>query len=164
MDYSKTTKQELIELIEEQNKTIEFLQHEEKKVEELKKSFEQKKVKDFGQFEKQIHDLQLLVEEKEKALEDQIKARDGAISKTLQLQDVILEKEHTIKINIQEKETQEKNFKFLEEKFNDLAKIFEEYMVAFKDQIKLSEVMYKNNNYVLEALEIKIKKFNGENP
>jgi hypothetical protein len=31
MDYSKTTKQELIELIEAQNKTIESLQGEEKK-------------------------------------------------------------------------------------------------------------------------------------
>jgi hypothetical protein len=164
MDYAKTTKQELIELIEAQNKTIESLQGEETKIEELKKTFEQKKVKDLEQFEKQIHDLQLLVEEKEEALEDQIKARDGAISKTFQLQDVILEKEHVIKTNAQEKVNQENSYKFLEEKFNELAKLFEEYMLAFKEQIKLSEVMFKNNNYVLQALEIKIKKFNGENP
>jgi hypothetical protein len=164
MDYSKTTKQELIELIEAQNKTIESLQDEEKKIEELKKSFEQKKVKELGHLEKQIHDLEFLVQEKEKGLEDQIKARDNSILKVVELENVIAQKEHVIKTNAQEKVNQEKSYKFLEEKFNELAKLFEEYMLAFKEQIKLSEVMFKNNNYVLQALEIKIKKFNGENP
>lgn len=139
MDYSKLTKQELLDILTNQ---------------EVQKDKS-------GYFERQVEDLQKLVEEKERALEDQIKARDSAISEMMRLQDTIIEKEYVIKTNAEQKITQEKSYKFLEEKFNELAKLFEEYMTAFKDQIKLSEVMYKNSNYVLQALEIKIKKFNG---
>jgi rRNA maturation protein Rpf1 len=139
VDYSKLTKQELLDILTNQ---------------EVQKDKS-------GYFERQVEDLQKLVEEKERALEDQIKARDSAISEMMRLQDTIIEKEYVIKTNAEQKITQEKSYKFLEEKFNELAKLFEEYMTAFKDQIKLSEVMYKNSNYVLQALEIKIKKFNG---
>jgi hypothetical protein len=139
MDYSKLTKQELLDVLTNQ---------------------ETQKDKS-GYFERQVEDLQKLVKEKERALEDQIKARDSAISETMRLQETVIEKEYVIKTNAEQKITQEKSYKFLEEKFNELAKLFEEYMTAFKDQIKLSEVMHKNSNYVLQALEIKIKKFNG---
>jgi hypothetical protein len=139
MDYSKLTKQELLDILTNQ---------------EVQKDKS-------GYFERQVEDLQKLVKEKERALEDQIKARDSAISETMRLQETVIEKEYVIKTNAEQKINQEKSYKFLEEKFNDLAKLFEEYMTAFKDQIKISEVMYKNSNYVLQALEIKIKKFNG---
>ena len=150
MDYSKLTKQELLDILTNQ---------------EVQKDKS-------GYFERQVEDLQKILEEKEKAIEyekkatkDQIKARDEIIVKLRDLEDKNNEMqgqiEHLAKVKSQEIQNLEKSVKFIDGKYNDLAQLFEEYALAFKEQIKLSEVIFKNNNYVLQALEIKIKKFNG---
>jgi uncharacterized protein YyaL (SSP411 family) len=177
MDYSKLTKQELLDILTNQEVQKDKSGYFERQVEDLQKLVKEKEkaiqdqinardaaISETMRLQETITEkegLQKLVEEKERALEDQIKARDSAISDVIRLQETITEKEYVIKTNAEQKINQEKSYKFLEEKFNELAKLFEEYMTAFKDQIKLSEVMYKNSNYVLQALEIKIKKFNG---
>jgi hypothetical protein len=150
MDYSKLTKQELLDILTNQ---------------EVQKDKS-------GYFERQVEDLQKILEEKEKAIEyekkatkDQIKARDEVIVKLRDLEDKNNQMqgqiEHLAYVKSQEIQNLEKSVKFIDGKYNDLAQLFEEYVLAFKEQIKLSEVMFKNNNYVLQALEIKIKKFNG---
>lgn len=143
MDYTKLTKQELLDLLKEKEDNIFTCES----------------------CDKECQNLEQLVKEKEKALEDQIKARDEAITKSIEFENqcksLKREQEHIEKLFKQEKENLQNSLKFMEEKFTELAKLFDEYIVAFKDQVKLSEVTSRNNNYVLQALELKIKKFNG---
>ena len=111
MDYTKLTKQELLDILQSQ---------EEK---EIKAKYT----------EKQVKQLEQDVEEKQKALEDQIKARDTAIVKSVELEEKIKvlenEKQQIVYEHIQEKENLEKSVKFMENKFTDLAKLFDEYIV-----------------------------------
>lgn len=51
---------------------------------------------------------------------------------------------------------------FMENKFKELATIFDEYVKALKDQNLLLSVFYKNTQYVEQHLDLKIKKFNNE--
>jgi hypothetical protein len=63
--------------------------------------------------------------------------------------------------------TSEKNelklqLNFMENKFKQVAELFEEYVKAFKDQNLLLSVFHKNTQYIEQHLDLKIKKFNNE--
>lgn len=168
MDYAKVTKQELIDVIEEQNKKIDSLQHVEKKIKDVEGSFEEKKRKALEHLEKQIEELELLLEEKQNALVDQIKARDESINHKIKAEEALKESQHTLVQTTKHyeklQEESDKKYAFLEMKFNELVVIFDEYAVAFKDQVKVYEAIFKSSTYVVNVLESKIKKFNGEIP
>jgi hypothetical protein len=143
MDYSKLTKQELLDEL-------------------LKRDYNS------GNEEKIKQDLKTLTlenEELQKALKDQIKARDAAIasehSKGKELDVLKKDFEITNEFNQKQKEVSEKNYKFLENRFNEMAELFQEYINAYKNHMSLSEAILKNGTYVVNALDLKIKKFNG---
>lgn len=61
-----------------------------------------------------------------------------------------------------ELETQKETHAFLSRKFNDLAKLFEEYTKASEDAIEINKLFLRNTLRTQELLNAKIKAFNGE--
>lgn len=51
--------------------------------------------------------------------------------------------------------------KFLEHKLNELAQLFETYVVSYKDQVSLIGVLHRNAKSIEELLDSKIESFNG---
>jgi chromosome segregation ATPase len=55
-----------------------------------------------------------------------------------------------------------KQYEQVSAKFNDLAKLFDEYIKGSDDMIDLQQMLLRNNLRTKELLQIKIKAFNGE--
>ena len=55
-----------------------------------------------------------------------------------------------------------KQYEQVSNKFNDLAKLFDEYIKGSEDMVELQQMLLRNNLRTQELLQIKIKAFNGE--
>jgi predicted nuclease with TOPRIM domain len=135
MDYSKLTKQELLE-------KLEVLQCE-----------------DCGDLKLNLKDAEYKIKDLEKSNEEirkneyEFRAEASRTIQTNNEQIGVLSTENT------ELKSQ---LKFMEDKFKELAALFEEYVKAFKDQNALLGVFNRNTQYIEQHLDAKIKKFNNE--
>jgi hypothetical protein len=68
---------------------------------------------------------------------------------------------NTKKISV-ELEAKSKQLEILTNKFNELAKIFDEHLKGFDDIIELEKLMVRNSLRTQELMQTKIKAFNGE--
>jgi hypothetical protein len=55
-----------------------------------------------------------------------------------------------------------KQYEQVSSKFNELAKLFDEYIKSSDDMLELQQMLLRNNLRTKELLQIKIKAFNGE--
>jgi hypothetical protein len=58
-------------------------------------------------------------------------------------------------------ETKDKQIELLKTDLNKLATLFDEYIVAYQDQVKMLGVFVKNTQTVEKYLSLKINEFNG---
>jgi len=74
------------------------------------------------------------------------------------------DQEHKLVIETMKKEAElkAKQTDALSTKFNELAKLFDEYIKGADDMIELSKLFLRNNLRTQELLQNKIKAFNGE--
>lgn len=135
MDYSKLTKQELLE-------KLEGLQCE-----------------DCGDLKLQLKDAKYKIKDLE-ASNAEIRKNEydfrSESSQTIETQ------KETIKTIGAEKSELKLQLTFMEDKFKELAEIFEEYVKAFKGQNVLLGAFNRNTQYIEEYLDLKIKKFNNQ--
>lgn len=61
-----------------------------------------------------------------------------------------------------ELDAKDKQMTLLSTKFNELAKLFDEYMKGAEDMVSLHQMLLRNNLRTQELMQIKIKAFNGE--
>ena len=104
------------------------------------------------QLQEQIKDLSKTRD----TLTQQVFDRDKQITKESQ--------EHKLVIEAMKKEAELKaeQTNALSTKFNDLAKLFDEYIKGADDMVELSKLFLRNNLRTQELLQNKIKAFNGE--
>ena len=104
------------------------------------------------QLQEQIKDLSKTRD----TLTQQVFDRDKQITKESQ--------EHKLVIEAMKKEAELKaeQTNALSTKFNELAKLFDEYIKGADDMVELSKLFLRNNLRTQELLQNKIKAFNGE--
>lgn len=105
--------------------------------------------------EKQI---QRLISEQEtllKNFQEQITIKNNQITSNTDA----VAKAKTVTIELDAKN---KQLEILTNKFNELAKLFDEHLKGFDDILELEKLMIRNNLRTQELLQIKIKAFNGE--
>jgi len=75
-----------------------------------------------------------------------------------------IQKEHEVKLKDVQMalDTKIKQYELLSSKFNDLAKLFDEYIKSSEDMVSLHQMLLRNNLRTQELMQIKIKAFNGE--
>jgi len=135
MDYSKLTKKELAEKLEGVH------------------------CEDCGNLKLELKDAKYKIKDLEISNADirknEYEFRSEA-SKTIESQ------KGTIKTLTAEKNEIKLQLNFMENKFKELAALFEEYVKAFKDQNALLGAFNRNMQYIEQFLDAKIKKFNNE--
>jgi chromosome segregation ATPase len=112
------------------------------------------------------HDLKQIIKERDEKTQ-QIFDRDKEI---LRLKEDITGKTREVEFQsgnkIKELENQLslklKQYEQVSSKFNELAKLFDEYIKSSDDMIELQQMLLRNNLRTKELLQIKIKAFNGE--
>lgn len=112
------------------------------------------------------HDLKQIIKERDEKTQ-QIFDRDKEI---LRLKEDITGKAREVEFQsgnkIKELENQLslklKQYEQVSSKFNELAKLFDEYIKSSDDMIELQQMLLRNNLRTKELLQIKIKAFNGE--
>lgn len=75
-----------------------------------------------------------------------------------------IQREHEVKLKEVQMllDTKIKQYELLSSKFNDLAKLFDEYIKGSEDMVQLEQMLLRNNLRTQELMQIKIKAFNGE--
>lgn len=124
--------------------------------------------------------LELLVKQKEttiKELEASINALNFQIKDLMIRKDELIQKdfdneklkesvakEHKTALEAVKKESEmkAKTLEQLSNKYNELAKLFDEYIKGADDMVELSKLFLRNNLRTQELLQNKIKAFNGE--
>lgn len=134
MEYSKLTKQELIDHIE--SLTCE----------------------DCGDLKVGLNDANYKIKDLQKSNDEIRKSEYDFRSESSK---IITNQQEVIKGLEEEKQELKLRVKFMESKFNDLAEIFEEYVKAFKDQNALLGAFNRNREYIESFLDLKINKFNN---
>lgn len=135
MDYSKLTKQELLDKLE---------------------GFQ---CEDCGDLKLELKDAKYRIKDLEASTSE---IRKNEYDFRAEASQTIETHKETIKTIGAEKAELKLQLKFMEDKFKELAEFFEEYVGAFKDQTALLGAFNRNMNYVQEHLDLKIKKFNNE--
>jgi predicted transcriptional regulator len=134
MEYSKLTKQELINHIESLA------------------------CEDCGDLKVNLSDANYKIKDLQKSNDDLRKSEYDFRSESSR---VITNQQGTIQSLEEEKKELKLQIKFMETKFNELAEIFEEYVKAFKDQNALLGAFNRNREYIENHLDLKINKFNN---
>jgi len=117
--------------------------------------------------------LELLLIQKEKTInelnlqiKDLIIRRDELIQKDFDNEKLkeSVAKEHKVALDAVKKESEikAKTLEQLSNKYNELAKLFDEYIKGADDMVELSKLFLRNNLRTQELLQNKIKAFNGE--
>jgi predicted RNase H-like nuclease (RuvC/YqgF family) len=116
--------------------------------------------------EQTVLELQNKIVELQNNIIDLSKTRDNL---TQQIFDndkikIKIQQEHELVISTMKKEAESKatQTEILSSKFNELAKLFDDYIKSFDDTIELQKVFLRNNLRSQELLQVKIKAFNGE--
>jgi hypothetical protein len=135
MDYSKLTKQELQD-----------------KLEALK-------CEDCGDLKLKLKDADYKIKDLEKS---NAEIRKNEYEYRAEASQTIEAQKGTIKTLTTEKNDFKLQLNFMEDKFKELASLFEEYVKAFKDQNALLGVLTRNTQYIEQHLDLKIKKFNNQ--
>jgi len=92
----------------------------------------------------------------------------------LKSKEEIIANEHTIRKDLEKVqaeniankkiiEAKDKQVEVLKTDLNKLANLFDEYIVAYQDQVKMLGVFVKNTQTVEKYLSVKINEFNGGN-
>lgn len=135
MDYTKLTKQQLIEKViadEEVVKNAEFY----KKEFEAAKKLREDVVESEYRLKKELKDCQ----QKDSVEVNRLKAELTSKEKSMELLNGV--------VNDTRK------------RFNDLALIFDQYIQALEDQYSLQQLLVRNTKNTIDLLKIKVNKFN----
>jgi predicted nuclease with TOPRIM domain len=135
MDYSKLTKQELLEQLEAMQ------------------------CEDCGDIKLKLKDAEYKIKDLEKS---NAEIRKNEYEFRAEASQTIEAQKGTIKTLTTENNDLKLQLNFMEDKFKELAALFEEYVKAFKDQNALLGVFNRNTQYIEQHLDAKIKKFNNE--
>lgn len=102
----------------------------------------------------------------EQQIKELTKTRDELTQKVFDLEKekTRLDLEHKAQIEAMKKEAEikAKTTETLSSKFNDLAKLFDEYIKGTDDMVELYKLFLRNNLRTQELLQNKIKAFNGD--
>ncbi|MFZ9703660.1 MAG: hypothetical protein ACO3BB_00115 [Bacilli bacterium] len=137
-------KKSLQEAIVERDRRVQEVFDRDKEIQKLK-----------SEHEKQI---QRLIGEQEtslKNLQEQITVKNNQITSNFDA----VAKAKTVTVEL---ESKNKQLEILTNKFNELAKLFDEHLKGFDDILELEKLMVRNSLRAQELLQIKIKAFNGE--
>jgi hypothetical protein len=152
MDYTKLKKDELLELLQSNEEVVEkakfyqdeYLAAKKLKDEAVKESFDSKK---------KIKEL----EDKIEKLVKEHKENEALEIKTLRMELDGKEKEMVV----QNKKFNE-SYKQIKTAYEEMSKLFNEYILAFDDQHTLYKVMVRNTENTMALLKSKVNKFNQE--
>lgn len=108
---------------------------------------------------------QVVVElkEKEKELKFIKAANEEFITSEHNLKQLIEKLNSEISVNAKALESKDKQLEMLKFDLTKLANLFDEYIVAYQDQVKMLGVFVKNTQTVEKYLSIKIDEYNGGN-
>jgi predicted RNase H-like nuclease (RuvC/YqgF family) len=116
--------------------------------------------------QQKVVELEGSIKQLQEQIKDLIKTRDTLTQQVFDRDKQITKEaqEHKLIIEAMKKEAELKaeQTNALSTKFNDLAKLFDEYIKGADDMIELSKLFLRNNLRTQELLQNKIKAFNGE--
>lgn len=186
MDYKKLKKDELVALLEKNEEIVSKAKEYKEEYDEAVKT-RQKAIEETFKYKKELERIRkadnpeiVKLKTENRMLEEELSSyknlkeqNEEANEKIKFLEDTIkgLEKQREIEANRidaelknQEKNRQDliKDFKKQTENYNQLASLFDEYIVAFDDQYHLYKVMQRNTENTLALLKAKIKNFNKQ--
>lgn len=122
---------------------------------------------------KKIAVLEEKLFEFEKQKEEVLKLK-AQVADVLKSKEEIIANEHTVRKNLEKVqveadaskkliEAKDKQIELLKADLSRLANLFDEYIVAYQDQVKMLGVFVKNTQTVEKYLSEKINEFNGGN-
>jgi predicted RNase H-like nuclease (RuvC/YqgF family) len=187
MEYSKLTKQELINHIEsltcedcgdlkaslnDANYKIKDLQKSNDEIRKSEYDFKSESLKTIAnqqatiqRLEKESGDLKVSLNDANYKIKDLQKSNDEIRKSEYDFRSesskIITNQKATIDGLQNDNKELKGQVKFMEGKFNELAQIFEEYVKAFKDQNALLGAFNRNREYIESYLDLKINKFNN---
>jgi seryl-tRNA synthetase len=113
-----------------------------------------------------VTELETVVKQLQEQIKDLTKTRDSLTQQVFDRdkQKIKDDQEHKLVVEAIKKESEikAKQMEELSTKFNDLAKLFDEYIKGADDMVELSKLFLRNNLRTQELLQNKIKAFNGE--
>jgi len=116
--------------------------------------------------QQKVVELEGSIKQLQEQIKDLIKTRDTLTQQVFDRdkQKIKEDQEHKLVIETMKKEAElkAKQTDALSTKFNELAKLFDEYIKGADDMIELSKLFLRNNLRTQELLQNKIKAFNGE--
>jgi hypothetical protein len=98
-----------------------------------------------------------------KQLADVLKSKEEIIANEHSVRKELQKIQAEIGGNIKIIEEKNKQVETLKADLNKLANLFDEYIVAYQDQVKMLGVFVKNTQTVEKYLTVKINEFNGGN-
>jgi len=116
--------------------------------------------------QQKVVELEGSIKQLQEQIKDLIKTRDTLTQQVFDRdkQKIKDDQEHKLVVEAIKKESEikAKQMEELSTKFNDLAKLFDEYIKGADDMVELSKLFLRNNLRTQELLQNKIKAFNGE--
>lgn len=116
--------------------------------------------------QQKVVELEGSIKQLQEQIKDLIKTRDTLTQQVFDRdkQKIKEDQEHKLVIETMKKEAElkAKQTNQLSDKFNELAKLFDEYIKGADDMVELSKLFLRNNLRTQELLQNKIKAFNGE--
>ncbi len=116
--------------------------------------------------EQKVIELEGIIKQLQEQIKDLTKTRDNLTQQVFDRDKQITKEAQEHKLVIEgmkkEAEVKAKQTEALSTKFNDLAKLFDEYIKGADDMVELSKLFLRNNLRTQELLQNKIKAFNGE--
>lgn len=106
------------------------------------------------------------IEEAKAQIKQALKERDERTQQVLDVQKLLdeskVERKHEVDALQKEIQNRDRQVEAVSSKFNELAKLFDEYIKSFDDIMELQKLFLRNNLRSQELLQAKIKAFNGE--
>jgi len=117
-------------------------------------------IKKLAVLEAQLLELKKL-EPVQKQLADTLKSKEEVIANEHNMRKLF--EKNQIELDAIKKvvETKDKQIELLKADLTKLANLFDEYIVAFQDQVKMLGVFLKNTQTIEKYLSVKINEFNG---
>jgi len=116
--------------------------------------------------QQKVVELEGSIKQLQEQIKDLTKTRDNLTQQVFDRdkQKIKDDQEHKLVVEAIKKESEikAKQMEELSTKFNDLAKLFDEYIKGADDMVELSKLFLRNNLRTQELLQNKIKAFNGE--
>jgi len=105
-------------------------------------------------------ELQMRVQELEKKLEEASRYKEFK-KRNEELTQQLYDKNKSFKTLEQTIQSKDEAFSKINQSYNQLASLFDEYIKGFEDSIETQKLFLRNNLRSQELLNAKIKKFNG---